>query len=134
MDQGSFFIINKAAQGKIGFHEAVDWFDSLPQESQKGEIQNLMNFIRNAIHDKEGYQSEIYQQAIKTIPLKKTHTPVILLNTFPIKIAFNKLGTLPFIEFKKCFISLLWVFKQLDTHRRNTECLNGCGHSWHNLE
>ncbi|MFN0256252.1 DUF5958 family protein [Pedobacter ureilyticus] len=51
-----------------------------------------------------------------------------------LKNAFAKLQKLPDSERNKVIISLLWIFKQTDTERQNTECKMGCGHEWHNIE
>ncbi|MEZ0131504.1 DUF5958 family protein, partial [Flavobacterium sp. LBUM151] len=94
----------------------------------------LKNYIFNAIPNKTDYNSETYQTAINTIPLKPTYTPIVILKTYPTGIAFNKLSTLPKSKNKKIIITLLWIFKITDTERRNTECKNGCGHFWHEIE
>lgn len=94
----------------------------------------LKNYIFNSISNKTDYNTETYQNAINTIPLKPTYTPIILLKRFPTQIAFHRLAELPENENTKIVISLLWIFKMTDTERRNTECKNGCGHFWHELE
>lgn len=88
----------------------------------------------NSIPNKTDYNSESYQTAIQTIPLKPTSTPIVILKQFQTKIAFNKLVQLPEIENKKTVTALLRIFKIIDTERRNTECKNGCGHFWHDID
>jgi len=97
-------------------------------------FETLQIYILNSIPNKTDYNSETYQRAINTIPLKPTYTPIVILKSFSIKIAFNKLASLPKNENKKVIVSLLWIFKITDTERRNTECKNGCGHFWHELD
>jgi hypothetical protein len=93
----------------------------------------LKNFIFNSIRDKSNYNSDSYQRAIVSIPIRQTFTPIVILNKFSTKIAFKILSELPENEYEKIIISLLWIFKITDTERRETECKNGCGHYWHNI-
>lgn len=126
-------IINKIAQDKIDFHLGLHIL--LEEDYSFKEIFNtLHNYIINSIPNKTDYNSEAYQRAINSIPLKPTFTPIIILKSFSTKIAFYKLASLPENENKKVITSLLWIFKITDTERRNTECKNGCGHFWHELE
>jgi hypothetical protein len=126
-------LINKIAQDKVDFHLGLHIL--LEEEYSFKELFNtLHNYIINSIPNKIDYNSEAYQRAINSIPLKPTFTPIIILKSFSTKIAFNKLASLPENEHKKVITSLLWIFKITDTERRNTECKNGCGHFWHELE
>ncbi|TPG38089.1 DUF5958 family protein [Flavobacterium pectinovorum] len=124
-------IINKIAQDKIDFELGTKLI--LENEEYNFEILfvTLKKNIFNSIPDKTDYNTKTYQNAINTIPLKPTYTPIVILKNFSTKIAFNKLATLPKNENTKTIISLLWIFKATDTERRNTECKNGCGHFWH---
>ncbi|MFH7017158.1 DUF5958 family protein [Flavobacterium sp. FlaQc-47] len=127
-------IINKVAQDKIDLNFGL----KLLLEDSEFKFQELFatlkNYIFNAIPDKTNYNTKTYQDAINTIPLKATYTPVVILRSFSTKIAFNKLAELPKNENEKIIFSLLWIFKVTDTERRNTECKNGCGHFWHEIE
>lgn len=127
-------IINKVAQDKIDFNVGIELLIQDSEYDFKGVFTTLTNYIFNAIPEKTNYNTETYQNAIRTIPLKPTYTPIVLLTSFPTRIAFYKLAELPENENKKTIISLLWIFKVTDTERRNTECKNGCGHFWHELE
>jgi hypothetical protein len=127
-------LINKIAQEKIDFNIGLDLLLQDDQYSFDKLFNTLRNYIINAISDKENYNSEAYQKAISTIPLKPTYTPIGILKTFPTKIAFNKLSLLPENENIKTITAALWIFKVTDTERRNTECKNGCGHFWHQPE
>lgn len=127
-------IINKVAQDKIDFNLGIELLMQDSEYDFKGLFTTLTNYIFNAIPEKTYYNTETYQNAIRTIPLKPTFTPIVLLTSFPTRIAFYKLAELPENENKKTITSLLWIFKVTDTERRNTECKNGCGHFWHELE
>lgn len=127
-------LINQIAQSKIDFEIGCQTILNGQTFDFQKNFTQLRNFIFNSIPNKTGYNSETYQKAINSIPLKQTFTPIVILKTFPTKIAFNKLEELPKSEHQKTIISLLWIFKEVDTQRRNTECKNGCGHEWHNIE
>ncbi|MCV2486601.1 DUF5958 family protein [Flavobacterium sp. SH_e] len=126
-------LINKIAQDKIDFHLGIPLL-LVNDYSFKELFTTLHNYIINSIPNKTDYNTEAYQRAINTIPLKQTYTPIVILKNFSTKIAFNKLASLPESENDKTVICLLWIFKIVDTERRNTECKNGCGHFWHNLD
>lgn len=127
-------LINKIAQDKIDFKTGL----TLLLEDDQYEFEKLhgtlYNYIINSIPNKTDYNTETYQTAINTIPLKPTYTPIVILKTYPTTIALKKLTQLPKSENKKTITALLWIFKITDTERRNTECKNGCGHFWHELE
>ena len=127
-------IINKVAQDKIDFNLGVQLLLEDPEYDFEVLFTTLKNYIFNAIPEKTYYNTETYQNALNTIPLKSTYTPIVILKTFPTKIAFYKLAELPENENIKVVTSLLWIFKVTDTERRNTECKNGCGHFWHEFE
>ncbi|OIV42147.1 DUF5958 family protein [Flavobacterium johnsoniae] len=124
-------LINKIAQDKIDFKLGLAVLLDDDEYNFKKVFTTLRNYIINAIPNKVDYNSEAYQTAINTIPLKPTYTPIVLLKTFSTKIAFDKLALLPESEHKKTITALLWIFKITDTERRNTECKSGCGHFWH---
>jgi len=127
-------IINQVAQDKIDFNEGLKFLLENEQYNFEELFTTLKNYIFNAIPNKTDYNSETYQKAINTIPLKPTYTPIVILKNYSTRIAFNKLLTLPKIENKKTITALLSVFKITDTERRNTECKNGCAHFWHQIE
>lgn len=127
-------IINKVAQDKIDVNLGIKLLFEDPEYNFERLFTTLKNYIFNSIPDKTDYNTETYQKAIHTIPLKPTHTPIIFLKRFSLKIALSKLSELPKNENKKIITSLLWIFKVTDTERRNTECKNGCGHFWHELQ
>ena len=126
-------LINQIAQNKIDFENGYQQILAHQDYEFMNVFPSLQNYILNSIPEKIIYSSEVFQSAIKTIPLKETIIPISILKSSPTKIAFNKLEKLPKSEELKILISLLWIFKQTDTKRRNTECKNGCSHKWHNL-
>lgn len=127
-------LMNKIAQDKIDFEIGCQSILNDQNIDFQTILAQLRNYIFNSIPNKTNYNSETYQNAINTIPLKQTFTPIVILKTFPTKIAFNKLEELPVSEQHKAIISLLWIYKETDSQRRNTECKNGCEHKWHNIE
>ncbi|SFJ76782.1 DUF5958 family protein [Myroides guanonis] len=127
-------LINRIAQNKIDFEIGSQTILNEHSTDFQTILAQLKNYIFNSIPNKTNYNSETYQNAINTIPLKQTSTPIVILKTFPTKIAFNKLEQLPESEQHKVIISLLWIFKETDSQRLNTECKNGCEHKWHNVE
>jgi hypothetical protein len=126
--------INLIAQDKIEFEKGVKLVFENSEFDFKQKIEILTSLILNSIPNKSNYNSESYQKAIVSIPIKQSFTSVIILNKFSIKNAFKKLSELPENEYEKTIISLLWIFKSTDTQRRKTECKNGCQHYWHNIE
>lgn len=128
------FLINEVAQSKIDFESGFQAILYEPNFDFQAVFMLLENYIFNSIPDKVSYKTETYQNAINSIPLKSTFAPVVILKNYSTKIAFAKLQKLPDSERNKVIISLLWIFKQTDTERRNTECKMGCGHEWHNIE
>jgi len=126
--------INKIAQNKLNFEDGKELILKNIDSNFSDIFELLQNYIFNSIPNKTEYSSETYQFAVKSIPLKSTFTPVIILTKFSTKIAFNKLRVLQKSEYRKIIISLLWIFKITDSKRRETECKNDCGHFWHNIE
>lgn len=127
-------MINKISQDKIDFSLGI----KLLLEDEKYNFDELFttlrNYIFNSIPNKTDYNSEAYQNAINTIPLKSTYTPIVILKNYSPKIAFSKLDKLPKSENEKTITSLVWIFKITDTERRNIVCKNGCEHFWHNTD
>ena len=125
--------INLIAQNKTEFDEGQEQILKNSEFDFNETFEILKNYIFNAIPNKSDYNSDSYQKAIVSIPIKQTFTPIIILNKFSTKNAFKKLSKLPESEYEKIIISLLWIFKITDTERREIECKNGCGHYWHNI-
>ena len=125
--------INLIAQNKTEFDEGQELILKNSEFDFNKTFEILKNYIFNAIPHKSDYNSDSYQKAIVSIPIKQSFTPIIILNKFSTKNAFKKLSELSESEYEKIIISLLWIFKITDTERRETECKNGCAHYWHNI-
>ena len=125
--------INLIAQNKTEFDEGQELILKNSEFDFNKTFEILKNYIFNAIPNKSDYNSDSYQKAIVSIPIKQSFTPIIILNKFSTKNAFKKLSELSESEYEKIIISLLWIFKITDTERRETECKNGCAHYWHNI-
>ncbi len=121
--------INKFAQNKLTDSEIMNWLDHLDISQQKIVRDKVSTFLQQA-HP----TGDLIDLGIKSAPIKDTMTPVILLRTQTLKNAINKIEKLPDSELRKSFIVMLSIFKLADTHRRATECKNGCSHEWHNLK
>lgn len=126
-------IINKIAQDKIDFNIGIQYLLEDPEYNFNELFSSLRFFIFNAIPNKADYNSDAYQDALNTIPLKSTSTPIVILKRFQTKIAFDKLSELTPNEHKNVLISLICIFKIIDNKRRNTDCKNGCSHYWHQI-
>jgi hypothetical protein len=122
-------VLNKIAQDLISFEDGVIWFDNLELD-EKNYVMSLLKLCSS-----QAYASkDIADIAISKIPLKETSTQVVLFKINPFKQALQKIEALSTNEHKKSFIAMLSVFKYCDTFRRNTQCKNGCTHSWHNIK
>ena len=122
-------IINKIAQGKLSIENGIEWFDSL------SDVEKKSAFFTTKFYTIQSLPNEnIIKTAIPKIPLKPTITPIVILKTNPFNIAINKISKLPENEYRKAFITLITIFKESDTYRRNTWCKDGCYHQWHNLD
>ncbi len=123
-------MLNKFAQGKINLEQILDWFGDFETQIQR----NIIRWAGQCLVQSHPNE-ETFNKAIQLIPLKPTTTAIVLLKTYKnLKVALDKIESLPDYEIKKTFISLISVFKISDTERRNTYCQNNCYHDWHNLE
>jgi len=120
--------INKFAQNKLTDSEIIDWFNHFDLSQQKMVCDKLAMFLQQSHPSKD-----LIDLGIKTAPIKDSMTPVVLFRTQTLKNAINKIEKLPDSELSKSFVVMLNIFKIADTHRRETECKNGCTHEWHNL-
>ncbi len=121
-------IINKIAQDKISINDGIEWFTTLSNFDKKKVI-FLLKFFVHQSHPNE----KTIEIAIPKIPLKPTMTPIVIIKSNNFNIALSKILKLPENEYQKIFITLITIFKESDTYRRNTWCKNGCNHEWHNL-
>lgn len=122
-------IINKFAQDMVSANEIQNWFNKLDIKIQKHIISIVSEFIKQT-HPNQ----ETIDNILNELPIKSIMTPVVLLKTKPLNIALNKIVNLPVTELYKTFTTLIHLFKITDTIRRETQCINGCTHPWHNLD
>lgn len=121
--------INRAAQGFITNDEIVKWFKFLSPESKKEALSNLVYCATQAHPTKEEVEL-----AISSSKLKPAFTPCVILKSVNIpEKSFHRIISLPEDEQEKSFILLLSLFALADKRRRETHCINGCSHEWHNI-
>jgi len=122
-------ILNNIAQDKISIEEGIMWFDNKSIIEQR-QIVTLLRVYLEQSHP----QQKLIDEAIPSVPLKQTMTPIVIFKTNPFKIATIKVNDLPDDEMKKAFITFISLFKVSDTFRRVNWCKGECNHDWHNLE
>ena len=122
-------ILNKIAQDRLTLEQGLDWFDNLDIQEQRKVLTLTSVYLEQSHPDNETIES-----SLELVPLKATMTPLVILKTQPFKIGLSKIISLPDIEIRKAFITLVSLFKHSDTKRRSIWCINGCAHDWHNLD
>lgn len=120
--------INEAAQGILGYDEAVNWFSSLEPIEQRAVLQEVVRYSMQAHATAEDGRQGVTQSGVKT-----TVTPAVLIVREPTLEQMGKILNLPPREYVNSFRVLLSTFTVADTRRRETECLGSCSHAWHNL-
>lgn len=121
--------INKIVQGFISLNEGIEWFDNCDVKLRESILQSLSYFLSQS----HPTQEEVVN-GIKLSGLKQTFTPFVLMMTRPFSEAIDKIKNLPPNEWEKAFILFISIFSIADKRRRETTCLNGCTHEWHNIE
>lgn len=122
--------INLAAQGFIDDHQIVEWFRLLSQDAKKIALNNLLYSAMQSHPTKEEVEL-----AISKSKLKPTFTPCVILRSAAIpEKSFHKIINLPEDEQEKSFRLLFSLFALADKRRRETHCINGCSHEWHNIK
>lgn len=121
--------LNKIAQEQISIEDGIKWFDNYNITEQR-KIVTLLRLYLEQSHP----QQKLIDEALMSVPLKQTMTPVVLFKTHPFKIATIKVNELPDDEMKKSFITFISLFRESDKFRRQHWCKNGCTHEWHNLD
>jgi hypothetical protein len=121
--------INKIAQGIISSDYVNPWYLGLA-ENQQYEVLRTLNIC---IFQSHPAQEEI-ENGIKVSGLKDTYTPCVIMLKNNFRNARQKVLALPANEWHKSFRLWLAIFTLADTRRRETDCKNGCGHWWHNLD
>ncbi|GAA4339514.1 hypothetical protein GCM10023086_74560 [Streptomyces venetus] len=121
-------IINEAAQGILGYDDAVDWFSALEPVGQRAVLHEVVRYSMQAHATTEDAQQGVTQSGVKP-----TMTPAVLIVRDPILEQMGRILNLPPREYVNSFRVLLSTFTVADTRRRETECRGSCSHMWHNL-
>ena len=123
-------LLNRVAQGRLPFADAVQWFESLPEAEQPGWLKTIAFMC----HQSHPLREEI-DPAITLAELKPTFTPCVLIRTTeqPER-ALDRIAELPADERQKAFRLMFALYCVADTRRRQTQCKNGCSHERHNFD
>ena len=122
-------LINLYAQDKIELEIIISVFNEMSLEEKRSELAWLRTYIEQSHPTKE-----TIGEAIRNMPIKKTMTPIVILETNELKPALWKICELPENELEKAITTLSTLFRFSDTKRRETFCKNGCNHEWHNID
>jgi hypothetical protein len=123
-------ILNRVAQDRLPFTDAVRWFESLPETEQ----QPWLKTIAFMCHQAHPFREEI-DGAITLAALKPTLTPCVMLrSSTQIEHSVDCVATLPADERSNAFRLIFALYCVADTRRRQTDCRNGCSHAWHNFD
>ena len=123
-------MLNRVAQGRLPFADAVRWFKSLPETEQPGWLE-IIAFMCHQSHP----QHEEIDPAIELAELKPTLTPCVMVRSAARpEHALERIAELPVDERQKAFRLMFALYCIADTRRRQTQCKNGCSHEWHNFD
>jgi len=123
-------MLNRVAQGRLPFTDAVRWFESLPEVEQPGWLRTVALMC----HQAHPCGEEI-DPAITLAELKPTFTPCVMVRSaVQPEHALNRIADLPADERQKAFRLMFALYCIADTRRRQTQCKNGCSHEWHNFD
>jgi hypothetical protein len=123
-------MLNRVAQGRLPFADAVRWFESLPEAEQEPWLKTIALMC----HQAHPHHDEI-ESALVLAQLKPTFTPcVMVLAAARPEHALDRIATLPVDERHKAFRLMFALYCIADTRRRETQCKNGCSHEWHNFD
>ncbi|QLH47453.1 MAG: hypothetical protein HWD58_18615 [Bacteroidota bacterium] len=117
------------AQDKIELEIILKAFNEMTNEEKRSELSWLRVYIEQSHPTKETINN-----AISNMPIKKTMTPIVILETNDFKTALLKICDLPENELEKSIMTLSTLFRYSDTKRRETFCKDGCNHEWHNID
>jgi hypothetical protein len=129
MTQDFSILINLFAQDKIKLETIVNSFNGMTLDEKRSELAWLRIYIEQSHPTKE-----TIEEAIINMPIKRTMTPIVILETNEFKPALRKICELPENELEKAVTTLSTLFRFTDTKRRQTFCKNGCNHEWHNID
>jgi hypothetical protein len=120
-------MLNRVAQGRLPFSDAVKWFESLPETEQQSWLKTVALMSHQA-HPRH----EDVDGAIKLAELKPTFTPCVILHSaVQPEHALKRIAALPAEEHPKAFRLMFALYCIADTRRRQTDCQGGCSHEWH---
>lgn len=123
-------MLNRVAQDRLPFAEAVRWFESLPETEQ----QKWLRTVALMCHQAHPHSEEI-DPAISLAGLKPTFTPCVMIRAaVRPEHALDRMADLPAEERQKAFRLMFALYCVADTRRRQTQCKNGCSHEWHNFD
>ena len=123
-------MLNRVAQGRLPFIDAVRWFESLLESEQPGWLRTIALMC----HQSHPLSEEI-DPAIMLGELKPTFTPCVMVRTaLRPEHALDRIVDLPAGERQKAFRLMFALYCIADTRRRQTQCKNGCSHEWHNFD
>lgn len=123
-------MLNRVAQGRLPFSEAVRWFESLPNAEQSGWLRTIAFMC----HQAHPHRDEVVR-AILLSGLKHTFTPCVMIATAARpEDALDLVAELPADERPKAFRMMFALYCVADTRRRQTQCKDGCSHEWHNFD
>ena len=123
-------MLNRVAQGRLPFTDAVRWFESLPETEQPGWLKTIALMC----HQAHPLHEEI-DPAITLAELRPTFTPCVMIRAaVRPEHALDRVATLPADERQKAFRLMFALYCIADTRRRQTQCKNGCSHEWHNFD
>jgi hypothetical protein len=123
-------MLNRVAQGRLPFADAVRWFEALAETEQPG----WLRAIALMCHQSHPLPEEI-DPAITLGDLKPTFTPCVMVRTaVRPEHALDRIADLPTDERQKAFRLMFALYCIADTRRRQTQCKNGCSHEWHNFD
>jgi hypothetical protein len=123
-------MLNRVAQGRLPFADAILWFESL----QETEVPGWLKTIALMCHQAHPTREEI-DMAIAIAGLQPTFTPCVMMRTVARpEQALDRIAVLPADEQQKAFRLMFALYCVADTRRRQTQCKNGCSHEWHNFD
>ena len=129
MTEDFSILINLFAQDKIELDIVLKAFNELTMDEKRSELSWIRIYIEQSHPTKD-----TVIEAVRNMPIKRTMTPVVILEANDFKSALWKICELPENELEKAIITLATLFRYSDTKRREIFCKNGCDHEWHNID
>ena len=121
--------INKLAQELEPVENGLSWF----RENTQDERQKIMHSLDLCIFQSHPTKEDI-QKGIDKSGLKETFSPCVLVLKKPFNHARKKALDMRGLDQERAFELFLNIFSVADQRRRETQCISGCSHDWHNLQ